>query len=304
MKQIGKKSSWQPVLLLMLLPAIAYFITFLYIPMTGVLLAFKRYDIRGGFFGSPWVGLANFRFLWASGKLWTVTRNTVLYNLAFMLTTHIAAMCVAIFISEMRGKAIKKVGHSLLFLPYFVSFVILGVFVYNMFSYELGSLNTLLVSFGVERVNVYENKWAWPFMLTFFNLWKWVGYSSIIYLAVVVAIDKQLFEAAGIEGASIWQRTWHITIPYLTPTFVIILLLQLGRIMRGQFDLFYNIVGNNSQLFEITDVVDTFVFRSLIYNFDVGMSTAAGLYQSAFGLGAILLVNTIVRRLRPDSALF
>ncbi len=304
MKEIGKKNSWQPVLLLMLVPAIAYFITFLYIPMTGVLLAFKRYDIRGGFLGSPWVGLANFRFLWASGKLWTVTRNTVLYNLAFMFTTHIAAMCVAIFISEMRGKAIKKVGHSLLFLPYFVSFVILGVFIYNMFSYELGSLNTILTSFGVDRVNVYENKWAWPLLLTFFNLWKWVGYSSIIYLAVVVAIDKQLYEAASIEGASIWQRTRSITIPHLTPTFVIILLLQLGRIMRGQFDLFYNIVGNNSQLFEITDVVDTFVFRSLIYNFDVGMSTAAGLYQSAFGLGAILLVNTIVRRLRPDSALF
>ena len=141
-------------------------------------------------------------------------------------------------------------------------------------------------------------------MLTFFNLWKWVGYSSIIYLAVVVAIDKQLFEAAEIEGSSIWQRTWHITIPHLTPTFVIILLLQLGRIMRGQFDLFYNIVGNNSQLFEITDVVDTFVFRSLVYNFDIGMSTAAGLYQSAFGLGAILLVNTVVRRLRSDYALF
>jgi putative aldouronate transport system permease protein len=304
MNQLGKKHFAQPLLLLMLLPAIAYFIIFQYIPMAGVLLAFKQYDIRGGFFGSPWVGFANFRFLWASGKLWTVTRNTILYNLAFMFTTHIAAMCVAVFISEMRGKAIKKIGHSLLFLPYFVSFVILGVFVYNMFSYEFGSLNTFLIAVGADPVNVYEHKWAWPFILTFFNLWKWVGYSSIIYLAVVVAIDKQLFEAADIEGANLWQRTFHITVPHLTPTFVIILLLQLGRIMRGQFDLFYNIIGNNSQLFELTDVVDTFVFRSLIYNFDVGMSTAAGLFQSTFGLGAILLVNTIVRRLRPDYALF
>lgn len=288
----------------MLLPSALYFIVFQYIPITGVLLAFKQYSIRGGFFGSPWVGLANFRFLWISGQLWRVTRNTVLYNLAFMLTTHAVAVMVAVFISEMRGKRVKKAAHSILFLPYFISYVILGVFVYNILNYEFGSLNTFLRGIGRPAVNVYEQKALWPFILAFFNMWKWLGYSSVIYLAVAVGIDRQLYEAAAIEGASIWQRTRFITIPYLLPTFVIILLLQLGRIMRGQFDLFYNIIGNNSQLFEVTDVIDTFVFRSLIYNFDVGMSTAAGLYQSVFGLLIILSVNWLVRTIRPDFALF
>lgn len=299
----AKKPS-QGVLLLMLLPATLYFISFHYIPITGIILAFKQYSISGGFFASPWVGLNNFRFLWVSGKLWTVTRNTLLYNLAFMFTTHAAAILVAVFLNDLIGNRSKKAIHAVIFLPYFVSYVILGVFVYNILNYEFGSLNTALAALGYERINVYQEKAIWPFILIFFNLWKWVGYSSIIYLAVAVGIDKQLYEAAMIEGASIWQRTWRITIPMIIPTFVIILLLQLGRIMRGQFDLFYNIVGNNSQLFELTDVIDTFVFRSLVFNFDIGMSTAAGFYQSTIGLVLILTVNWAIRRFRPDYALF
>ncbi len=304
MTKFQRKIKSQYVLLIMLIPGVIYFVVFQYIPMAGILLAFKSYSIRGGFFGSPWVGLDNFRFLWLSGKLWTVTRNTILYNIVFMFTTHLAAIFVAVFISELKGKRVKKVFHSILFLPYFISYVILGVFVYNILSYEFGSLNTFLRAVGQSPVNVYEQKWMWPGILAFFNLWKWIGYSSIIYLAVAVTIDKQLYESATLEGASIWQRTWYITFPNLLPTFVVIFLLQLGRIMRGQFDLFYNIIGNNSQLFEITDVVDTFVFRSLVYNFDIGMSTAAGLYQSVFGLCIILFVNWLFRKLRPDMALF
>jgi len=304
MTRFKSKGADQRLLLLMLLPAALYFLLFQYIPMTGVVLAFKSYSISGGFFGSPWIGFDNFKFLWASGKLWTVTRNTVLYNLVFMITTHGCAMVVAIFLSEMKGKRLKKIAHSALFLPYFISYVILGVFVYNMLNYEFGSLNTILRSLGREPVNVYAEQMVWPFVLSFFNLWKWIGYSSIIYLAVAVTIDRQLYEAAMIEGASIWQRTRYITVPSLVPTFVIILLLQLGKIMRGQFDLFYNIIGNNSQLFEVTDVIDTYVFRSLVFNFDIGMSTAAGLYQSVLGLFIILSANWLVRRIRPDYALF
>jgi putative aldouronate transport system permease protein len=301
---IKRKESKQRLLFLMLVPAIVYFIMFQYIPMTGVLLAFKQYSIRDGFFGSPWVGFSNFRFLWISGQLWRITRNTVLYNLAFIITTHVTAICVALFMNGLKGKKATKAIHSVLFLPYFISFVVLGVFVYNILNYEFGSLNTFLRGIDMEPLNAYSKPVLWPAVLTFFNMWKWVGYSSIIYLAVIVSIDKQEYEAAQIEGATIWKQARYITLPHLLPTFIIILLLQLGKIMRGQFDLFYNIIGNNSQLFQITDVIDTYVFRSLVHNFDIGMGSAAGLYQSSLGLLIILSVNWIIRRVQPDYALF
>jgi putative aldouronate transport system permease protein len=301
---VRKRESKQWMLFLMLVPALVYFILFQYIPMSGILLAFKQYSIRDGFLGSPWVGFSNFKFLWISGQLWRITRNTVLYNLAFIITTHATAIFVAVFISGLAGKKTTKTIHSVLFLPYFISFVVLGVFVYNILSYEFGSLNTFLKAIDMEPINAYAKPLMWPLVLTFFNMWKWVGYSSIIYLAVIVAIDKQAYEAAQIEGATVWKQVWYITIPHLVPTFIIILLLQLGKIMRGQFDLFYNIIGNNSQLFDATDVIDTYVFRSLVHNFDIGMGSAAGLYQSALGLVIILLVNWLIRRVHPDYALF
>ncbi len=292
------------VFLVMLLPAILYFVVFLYIPMVGVILAFKDYKYNLGIFGSPWVGFKNFRFLIKSGALLHITENTILYNIAFFLVNDSLAIAVAVFINELIGKFYKKFCQSLMFLPYFISYVVVGAFVYNIFNYEFGILNTFLKSIGKDPVDVYSMPHVWKYIIVFFNTWRWLGYSSVVYLATATSIDPQLYEAAKIDGANIWQRTFHITLPHLVSIFVILALFKIGMIVRGQFDLFYNIIGNNAQLFDSTDVIDTYVFRALVYNFDVGMGTAIGLYQSVFGLLLVLVSNYIVKRYREDYALF
>ncbi len=292
------------VFLVMLLPAILYFVVFLYIPMVGVILAFKDYKYNLGIFGSPWVGFKNFRFLIKSGALLHITENTILYNIAFFLVNDSLAIAVAVFINELIGKFYKKFCQSLMFLPYFISYVVVGAFVYNIFNYEFGILNTFLKSIGKDPVDVYSMPHVWKYIIVFFNTWRWLGYSSVVYLATATSIDPQLYEASKIDGANIWQRTFHITLPHLVSIFVILALFKIGMIVRGQFDLFYNIIGNNAQLFDSTDVIDTYVFRALVYNFDVGMGTAIGLYQSVFGLLLVLVSNYIVKRYREDYALF
>ena len=292
------------VLFIMLLPAILYFLIFRYLPMFGVYLAFTRYNYIDGMFGSPFVGMDNFRFLYISGALFNITKNTVLYNIAFLITGNAAQILVAIFISEIPGRIYKKTTQSLMFLPYFVSFVLVGLVVYNLLNYETGALNSALRSLGLEPVDVYGNVGAWKYILVLFNIWKGIGYGSVIYLAAIMGIDREIYEAARIDSANIFQQTRFITLPMLKPTFIILVLLQLGNILRGQFELFYQIVGSNGTLYKATDIIDTYVFRALVNTFDIGMGTAAGLYQSFFGFVLIMLVNTIVKKVNSDYALF
>jgi putative aldouronate transport system permease protein len=287
----------------MLAPVIIYFSIFNYLPMSGLILAFKRYNHVDGFM-SPWIGFDNFRFLFVSGAIARVTFNTIVYNLIFLFTCQFIALAVAIVLSEIRCRGFKKVFHSLMFLPYFISFVVVGAIVYNIFNYEFGLLNTILKSLKQEPLNVYDMPNAWIFILTFLNAWKWVGYTSVIYLAGTTTIDPQLYEAAQIDGANIWHRIRYIIFPALFPIMITIMLFQLGSILRGQFELFYNVIGNNGNLFEATDVIDTYVFRMLVFNFDIGMGTAAGLFQSVFGLILIVIVNYFIKRYRRDYALF
>lgn len=292
------------VLYVMLLPTILFFLVFSYLPMVGIYYAFTRFDFNTTMFNAPFVGFENFEFLWKSGTLLKLTLNTIGYNIAFIFLGHGLAIFVAILLSELGGKWFKKITQSVMFLPYFVSFVILSVIVYNIFNYDNGFLNTILTSFGVEKVDVYSKPVLWIFLIIIFFLWKNLGYNMVIYLAAITGISDEYYEAAQIDGANIFQRIWYITLPMLKSTFVVLLLFALGSIMKGQFDLFYQLVGNNGILFNTTDILDTYVFRSLKVTFDMGMATAAGLYQSVFGFVLIMTVNYIIRKINDDYALF
>lgn len=291
------------VLLLMIAPTLVYFAVFSYAPMVGVYYAFTKYDFEGGLFGSEFVGLKNFEFLYKSGILWNLTKNTVLYNLAFIFIGNLMQIVCAIFLAQIPGRLFKKTSQSFMFLPYFLSWVLVGAFVFNLFS-EYGFFNTLLQWFGIESYDFYLQAGPWKYIIVFFSVWKGLGYGTVIYLAAIMSISDEYYEAAKIDGASIFQQTRSITIPLLMPTFVLLVLFSLGGIMKGQFDLFYQIIGNNGMLYETTDIIDTYVFRSLVVNFDIGMGSAAGLFQSVFGLLLVLTVNFIIRKTREDYALF
>ncbi|QJC50832.1 sugar ABC transporter permease [Paenibacillus albicereus] len=304
MQGFRKEWSRNKMLFLMIAPTLLFFIVFSYLPMIGVYYAFTNFSFDGGLFGSEFVGMQNFRFLYESGVLWTLTKNTVLYNLAFILLGNALQLICAIFLSELPGKWFRKITQSVMFLPFFVSFVLVGAFVFNLFNSSNGLVNTVLVQLGFQPYDFYLHTAPWKYIIVFFNLWKGLGYGTIIYLAAIMSISDEYHEAAKIDGANIFQRIRHITLPLLVPTFILLILLSLGGILKGQFDLFYQIIGNNGVLFNSTDIIDTYVYRSLAVNFDIGMGTAAGLYQSFFGLILVLAVNYVIRKTREDYALF
>lgn len=288
----------------MLAPAFVFFTAFNYIPMAGVVLAFKDFNYIDGMLRSPLVGFKNFDFLVMSGKLWNITYNTIRYNLVFSAVGLVLQLSIAVFVTQVTGRYYKKFLQSVIFLPYFISFVILGSFTYNIFNYEFGALNTFLETLGMERLNVYGDPDAWLPIMTFFANWKWMGWGSVIYIATITGFDPQIYEAAKVDGASIWQQIRKLTLPMLKPTIIVISLFDVSRILKGNFELFYNIIGDNAILFDATDVIDTYVFRSLTRNFNVGIGSAVGLYQSLFGLFLIVSVNWIVKKIDADSALF
>lgn len=292
------------IFLLMLLPAVLYTIIFSYIPMGGIILAFKKYTYAGGIINSPWNGLKNFSFFFKSGQAALVTRNTVLYNVLFIAFNTVLQMSVAILLTEMKNKYFRKISQSLMFLPYFISWVIVSVISFNMLSFDYGFINSIIDMFGGEKINFYSTGGLWPIILTLFGAWKGVGYGSVMYLAAIMGIDTSIYEAAAIDGANIFQRIFRITIPLMMPTVIILLLLSIGGIFRGNFDMFYNLVGNNGLLYNHTDVIDTFTFRALISNNDFGMASAAGLYQSVLCFVTILIVNKMVSMYSKDYSLF
>jgi putative aldouronate transport system permease protein len=288
----------------MLLPAVLYFTVFSYLPMAGIIVAFKRYDYRGGIFGSPWIGFDNFKFLFINGGILNVARNTVLYNAAFILINNSIQILMAIMLTELGGKVFKKISQTVMFLPYFISWVVVGTFVYNIFGYEYGFLNNFLTSLGMEPVNVYDKPVAWVLIILFFCFWKSIGYGSVMYLAAIAGIDREIYEAADIDGCNILQRIVHITLPSLIPTVIILVLLSIGNIFRGDFSMFYQIVGQNSLVYSHTDVIDTFVTRSLMETKEFGMTSAAGLIQSVLCFLIINLANLTVRKFDKGYALY
>lgn len=285
-------------------PAFVLVLVMSYLPMSGLVLAFKSYRYDLGVFGSPFNGLDNFKYLFSSGTGWLITRNTILYNLLNLFTSQLIAVMIEIFISEIRHKKFKKVTQTVILMPYFISWVVVGVFVFSLLNYESGMINNIVRIFGGEPINFYMKPSAWPVIICLFNAWKWTGYNSVIYIAAITGVDGEINEAAAIDGATIFQRIRYITIPSIRPTLITMILLQVGRILRGDFEMFYQIVGNNGQLFNATDVIDTYVFRSLVTNPDIGMTAAATLYQSVLCFVIIMVVNTIVKHIDEEYALF
>ncbi len=304
LRNIAHEIKRKRILFLMLLPTLLYFIIFHYIPMPGAYVAFVDYSLKKGIFGSQFIGLKNFEFLVKTGALWSITRNTLLYNLAFLAIGNMVQIILAVMLSELGSKWFKKISQSIILLPYFISMVIVGFFAYNLFNYSHGFINSLLHSLGMEGHDFYSDQGIWKYIIVAFKVWSGTGYGMIVYLASITGISTEIYEAASIDGAKLSHRIRYITLPLLKPTAVLLFLFGLGGILKGSFDLFYNLIGNNSVLYSQTDIIDTYVFRSLMGQFNFSLSASVGFYQSLFGLFFVLAVNFIVKKLEPDNALF
>jgi len=310
MKASGWRKTWKHakrhwLLLLMVSPGIVYFLINNYLPMFGIAIAFKNVNYAKGIWGSDWVGFDNFEYLFRTSDAWIITRNTLLYNGAFIVLTTVFAVGVAILLNEVRLRFFSRLYQSLILLPYLISMVIVGYLGLTFLNAENGFVNHyVLPLLGVESISWYTESEYWPYILTFVHLWKNIGYFCVIYLAAIVGIDKEYYEAAMIDGAKRWRQIRSITIPLITPTIAIMFLLDVGRIFYSDFGLFYQVPLNSGPLQSTTDVIETYVFRGLMTFGDIGMSSAAGLYQSVVGFTLVMITNYIVRRNRRDLALF
>ncbi|WP_042222055.1 ABC transporter permease [Oceanobacillus manasiensis] len=295
--------------LLMVLPGTLWFILLAYIPMAGNVIAFKEYTIHPeGFIASiihsDWVGFDNFKFLFSTSDAWVITRNTILYNLVFILLGLALAVALAILLSQLANKRLAKVYQTGMLFPHFLSWVVVSYFVFSFLSMDKGLFNNILESLGMSGISWYHEPEYWPYILTSMNVWKTVGFSSIIYLAAIAGINRDYYEAAMIDGASKWQQIKHVTLPALMPLMVILTILDIGKIFRADFGLFYQVPRDSGTLYSVTNVIDTYVYRGLMQMGDISMTTAAGLYQSMVGLILVLLTNYIVKRIDKDYALF
>lgn len=290
-----------PIYILML-PGLVYILFNNLIPLPGLIVAFKNYKARLGIYGSPWVGLDNFKYLFATDA-WYITRNTILYNVAFILINLVLSVTIAIVLSEMQSRK-KKLYQSAILMPYLLSSVILSYLVYAFLSTDTGLLNALIKAAGGEPVSWYAEKAYWPFILVFVNAWKSVGYGCIMYLATILGFDRSYYEAAELDGCTKWQQIKYITLPLLRGTIVMMTLLNIGRIFYSDFGLFYQVPRNSGALFPVTNTIDTYVYRGLLENSSINTSAAAGFYQSMVGFVLVLTSNLVVRKFDPDSALF
>lgn len=288
----------------MMLPGLIYLFINNYMPMPGLIVAFKQYNAKNGIYGSKWVGFKNFEYLFTTNDAFVITRNTICYNLAFIVVNTVMAILVAIILSELTGK-VKKVYQSAILLPNLISSVIIGYLVFAFFSVENGFVNNhILPLFGIDPINWYGEPKYWPFILVFVSAWKSVGYNCIVYLATLMGFDKALYESAQIDGATKLQQIRYITIPLLKPTVIMLTLMAVGRIFYSDFGLFYQVPMNQGALYSTTNTIDTYVYRGLLQLGNISMSAAAGLYQSVVGFVLVLGANLLVRKIDKDSALF
>ena len=302
-KKNALKEYWP--LYLMMLPALLYLLINNYIPMAGMVIAFKKLNFAKGIWASPWAGLKNFKFLFASKDAWIITRNTLLYNIAFILVNMVVGIAIAILITEIRNTKLKKIYQSAILLPFLMSMVILSYIVYALLSAENGLVNnSILPLFHIDPIQWYQKPKYWPAILIIANCWKGVGYGCLIYIASLIGIDPSFYEAARLDGASKWQEITKITLPSLVPTIITLLLLSIGRIFYSDFGLFYQVPRDSGLLYSATDVIDTYVYRGLMKSGNVGMSAAAGFYQSIIGFIIVLTANGIVRKVSKENAMF
>ncbi|WP_340024950.1 ABC transporter permease subunit [Paenibacillus sp. FSL K6-1096] len=292
-------------LTLMLLPAVLVLLAHSYLPMFGIFIAFKNVNYMDGIWGSPWVGLDNFSFLFSSGDMWRIVRNTLLYSLTFMILNLVLSVTIAVAINEIRRRLLAKVYQSFIILPHFLSMVVVSYLVYAFLQPDHGFINaTILKAFGHDPVFWYSEKEYWPYILVFVNAWKHAGFGAVIYIAAIAGIDPEYYEAALIDGASKWKQITHITLPFIRPVIIIMTILSMGSIFSSDFGLFFQVPMNSGALYPVTDTVDTYVYRALMQLNDIGMSSATALVQSVVGFIMVIATNSIVRRIDREQALF
>ncbi len=291
-------------LYLLALPGLLFLIIFAYIPMSGHLLAFKKYQLTNGIWGSPWVGFDNFKFFFQGHDWILVTFNTLFLNGLFIIFSLVISAGLAILLNEIRTKLFKKLAQSIIFLPYFISWLVVSLMVFAILNTDNGLLNKFLESIGLTQIPWFQKSEVWPAILTIIYVWKFAGYYSVIFLASITGISSDYYEAAEIDGASRLQQIVYITIPLLRPVIIMLALLGVGRIFYGDFGMIYGIIGDNGILFPTTDVIDTYSFRALRQLGNFSMSAAVVFYQSVMGLICILLFNGLVRKIDKDSSLF
>ena len=292
------------VLILMCMPAIIFFLMISYMPLPGTYIAFTKFNYSDGIFGSKFIGFDNFKFLFTSGQLALLLKNTVLYNLAFILIGNFIQIFVAVLLNEVMSRRYKKVTQSLMFLPYFISAVLVSVLVYNLLNYDYGFISNVIKNAGGTAPKFYSNPSAWPFIIVIVHIWQQTGYGSVVYFAAIMNIDSSMIEAAKVDGANGFQRIRYITLPNLKPTAIILFLFAIGGILKGNFGLFYNLVGTNSVLYPTTDIIETYVYRALMNNFNFSQGSAVGLFQSLVGFVIVMSCNAIVKKIDSDYALF
>ncbi len=292
-------------LYLMFIPGAVFLFINSYIPMFGIQIAFRQYNARDGIYGSPWCGLSNFEFLFRTKDAFVMVRNTLLYNMVFIVLGTVLAVAVAIILNEIRNKKAKQLYQTVILIPFLISMVIVSYLAFAFLSSNNGYINnSLLKALGREPIDWYNSPKYWPFILVVINIWKGLGYNMILYYATICGIDGTLYEAAVVDGATRWQRICHVTLPGLKSTIIILTLMALGGIFRSDFGLFYQVPQNSGPLISVTQTIDTYVYRGLMQTNNIGMSSAAGVYQSVVGFILVVSANLAVRKFDSDSSLF
>lgn len=291
-------------LYIMLLPGFLYLLINNYIPMSGMIIAFKNVDFGKGILRSDWVGFKNFEYLFKTPDAFRITRNTLLYNVAFILVNLIIGVLFAILLSEIRSKMAVKTYQTVILLPYMISMVIVSYLAYAFLSSDTGLINGILRAFGFNKISWYTTEKYWPVILVAVNCWKYVGYGTVVYLSSILGIDRSLYEAASVDGITKLQAVRYITIPMIKPTIITMVLLNVGRIFYSDFGLFYQVPMNSGALLNVTNTIDTYVYRGLITLGDIGMSSAAGVYQSLVGFILIMFANWLTKKYSSENALF
>lgn len=292
-------------LYIMALPALVYLFINNYLPLTGMVVAFKDFDYSKGIYGSDWAGFRNFLFLFKNSVAFIITRNTILYNVAFIIINTVLGILVAILLSEVTSKKALKVYQTVILLPYLFSIVIISYLVFAFLSTDVGFINKgILEPLGKSTISWYNESKYWPIILPIVNTWKSFGFQATIYYASVISIDKSYYEAAQLDGASKLQQVRYITLVLLKPVIIMMILLAVGKIFYSDFGLFYQVTQNSGAIYSTTNTIDTYVYRTLIQTGDVGMSAAAGVYQSVVGFLIVLITNLLLRKISPEDSLF
>ena len=302
-----KKPRWKKIkaVYIMLLPAICYFLINNYLPMYGITIAFRKLNYKVGILNSPFCGFENFKFLFASGNLGPIVRNTLLYNIAFMIIGTVFPITAAILFNEIRSKIAKKYYQTLLLIPYLMSMVIVSYLVFAFLSADTGFINKSIIEpLTGNTISFYQEKKYWPFILVFVSQWKGIGFSMVLYLSSILGISNEYYEAARVDGASRWQQIKNITLPFLKPTVITMLILSISKICMSDFGLFYQVPKNSGTLYSVTQTIDTYVYNALMNQNNIAMSSAASVLQAFIGLILVLVSNAVIRKVSAENAIF